>query len=715
MKKWTPIALKLAPIVLTAVAAAIFLANTFAPAPDKTFAYTQFGSLPVISNGRVQPLDSLGRNSLLQIREKQEANLEPWKSDTANPKMISATEWLATVMMDPATADQWPVFRVDNPDVISLLKLPGRDLAEHHDGKYYSWDEIQPGLHEFDTETKRIADEKKDESQQTAYEKAAIKMRERLWLYIQLKNTLQPEDVDLKSEVQKLQSVFPAGAESLASLGAVIDDYLKLREEDPRGSGGDAKSAIAAAQAAAANFLAVVKTTQDGKPYTQDTLEVVLEEVEHLSSVISMSTPLLIPPREPGLSHDAWKAMGVTLLNGLREGRTDPSIEAYAAMSSAFRAGDAAEFNRQVTAYRSALTPSFSRELGKTHWEVFFNHMQPFYSAMVIYVLAAVLVLCFWVNLWETLRRSAVWLIALGLIIHTTGLIFRMALEGRPPVTNLYSSAIFIGFGAVVLGLVLEQFHKNGIGAIVASGIGFCTLIIAHFLALTGDTMEMMRAVLDTNFWLATHVVIVTLGYASTFVAGFLGLVYVILGVFTNRLSTVITPQQTVGVASKSPAQAADSFGKTLTRMIYGIVCFATLFSFVGTVLGGIWADQSWGRFWGWDPKENGALIIVLWNALILHLRWGGMIRERGLATCAIIGNIVTSWSWFGVNMLGIGLHSYGFMDKAFPWLIAFDLSQVALFAIGCMPLNRWKSFQGQRMPAPSKPGDTRPGVPATA
>ena len=100
--------------------------------------------------------------------------------------------------------------------------------------------------------------------------------------------------------------------------------------------------------------------------------------------------------------------------------------------------------------------------------------------------------------------------------------------------------------------------------------------------------------------------------------------------------------------------------------MVYGIVCFATFFSFVGTVLGGIWADQSWGRFWGWDPKENGALIIVLWNAIILHARWGGMVQQRGLMCLAIFGNVVTAWSWFGVNMLGVGLHSYGFTEAAF-------------------------------------------------
>lgn len=688
MKKWLP-------ILITGVMAAWFL-STLRPPEDKTFAFTQFGSLPVVFNGRVQPIDSLARNSLLQIREKQEANLEPWKGGTEHPKIISATEWLATVMMDPQTADEWPVFRVDNPEVISLLKLPTRDLSQHRDGKYYSWAEIQPGLRALDSETERIESEKKDASQRNAYERAAMKMRERLWLYVQLKNTVQPEDANLKSEVAKLQAVYPAGTEALPAFGTVIDRYLKLRADKADQSGTDTDGALAATQEAAANFLAIVKTTQGGKAYTKDNLQTVFEEIERLSAVIDVGPPLLIPPREAGLSHDAWKTTGLTLLNGLRNGRTDLSIQAYAAMSSAFQAGDAPEFNRQLAAYRSSLAPSFSAELSKARWEVFFNQMQPFYNAMVIYVLAGLFGLFFWFNLSETLRRSAVWLICLALVIHTTGLIFRMALEGRPPVTNLYSSAIFIGWGACILGLVLEQLYKNGIGVVVASGIGFVTLIIAHFLALTGDTMEMMRAVLDTNIWLATHVVIVTLGYASTFVAGFLAIVYILRGVFTRTLDVAT--------------------GKSLARMVYGIVCFATLFSFVGTVLGGIWADQSWGRFWGWDPKENGALIIVLWNALILHLRWGGMIRERGLINCAIIGNIVTSWSWFGVNMLGIGLHSYGFMDSAFWWLIAFVFSQLGLIGLGCMPLRLWRSFRDQKAPSsPSKPGDTRAGVPAAA
>ena len=120
--------------------------------------------------------------------------------------------------------------------------------------------------------------------------------------------------------------------------------------------------------------------------------------------------------------------------------------------------------------------------------------------------------------------------------------------------------------------------------------------------------------------------------------------------------------------------------------MIFGITCFSLLFSLVGTVLGGIWADQSWGRFWGWDAKENGALLIVIWNALLLHARFSGIARTRGLATIAIFGNVVTAWSWFGTNMLGVGLHSYGFMDKAFNSLMGFILSQLAIIALAYVP-----------------------------
>ena len=182
----------------------------------------------------------------------------------------------------------------------------------------------------------------------------------------------------------------------------------------------------------------------------------------------------------------------------------------------------------------------------------------------------------------------------------------------------------------------------------------------------------MMRAVLDSNFWLATHVVVITIGYGAMFLAGVLATIYILRGVLTRSLDRATA--------------------KVLSNMVYGVVCFAVLFSFVGTLLGGIWADQSWGRFWGWDPKENGALLIVLWCALLLHARWGKLVRDRGVMVMAVFGNIVTAWSWFGTNMLGVGLHSYGFIDKAFFALAAFILSQLLIMAIGLLPIEVWRS-----------------------
>jgi ABC-type transport system involved in cytochrome c biogenesis permease subunit len=621
-QKWFPPCLML-------VMAMWFFGSLRTP-PDKDFAFAQFGQLPVTANGRVQPIDSLARNALLQLREKQTLNLEPWKEWYEKPKIIPATEWLANVMMNPVVADGWPCFRVDNPDLISFLKLPEKNSAQHCDGKHYSWNQFAPMLDALDRENTRIQTNSLP-SDRNAYENGVVKLRERLGVYQQLKNSVQPENAgDWKQELADYEKLIPAGA-------------------------------------------AAVRAQQAGEKYDEPTFNQFLAELERFDFMSRLEPPLVLPPQNP--SGD-WQRTGTALLNSAKGDSIPPAVQNYATLAGAFKSGDVASFNSALADYRSSLVPNFSRAMAHARAEVFFNQMEPFYNAMVIYVLAGLLAIFSWFNLSGTLRRSAVWLVGLAFAIHTTGLIYRMVLEGRPPVTNLYSSAIFIGWGACLLGIILEKFYKNGIGAVVSSGIGFITLIIAHHLALEGDTMEMMRAVLDTNFWLATHVVAVTTGYASTFVAGFLALIYIVRGVFTKTLD--------------------EATGKSLARMIYGIVCFATLFSFVGTVLGGIWADQSWGRFWGWDPKENGALIIVLWNALILHLRWGGMIRERGLVVCAIGGNIVTSWSWFGVNMLGIGLHSYGFTEAAFKWLVLFVVSQLGFITLGLLPVKMWKSFHAR-------------------
>ncbi len=368
-----------------------------------------------------------------------------------------------------------------------------------------------------------------------------------------------------------------------------------------------------------------------------------------------------------------WHKTADAILAGIPESKLPAPAHHYAEMSSAYVDDNSTALNAAVKKHSDWLNKNgFSIDVKKGSNEHFFNTFAPFARAQGIYVIALLLACFSWLNMSRGLSNTAFYLIGLALVLHTAGLIFRMVLEGRPPVTNLYSSAIFVGWGAVLLGWILERIYRNGIGSCVAALIGFSTLIIAAHLSKEGDTMEMMRAVLDTNFWLATHVVCITIGYSATFLAGFLALVYVLRGVFTPSLT--------------------GDIAKGLARMVYGIVCFATLFSFVGTVLGGIWADQSWGRFWGWDSKENGALMIVVWNAIILHCRWGGLVRDRGLIMLAIFGNIVTAWSWFGVNMLGIGLHSYGFMDEAFNSLRWFAIMQVLFMLVARQPLRHWMS-----------------------
>ncbi len=378
-----------------------------------------------------------------------------------------------------------------------------------------------------------------------------------------------------------------------------------------------------------------------------------------------------IPPEHQTPALD-WIPIGESLFHSIHTGDIHPLIQNYAVMAQAYRSGDSFTFNEHLHQVQKWLSTNDSSAVNNTRFEYGFNRYQPFYKCMIFYVLIFILACMSWGWGRQVLNRSAFLLLLLACVVHSLGLVARMVIQGRPPVTNLYSSAIFIGWGSVVLGLVLEKIFRDGIGSACAACIGFITLLIAHHLSGNGDTLEMLRAVLDTNIWLATHVVVITLGYSSTFVAGFLAILYILRGIFTRSFS--------------------ETTACALDQMVFGIICFAMLFSFVGTMLGGIWADQSWGRFWGWDAKENGALLIVLWNAIILHARLGGFIRQQGLMIMAIFGNVVTSWSWFGVNMLGVGLHSYGFIDKAFVGLATFVVTQSIIMGIGCIPRKLWRS-----------------------
>ncbi len=125
-----------------------------------------------------------------------------------------------------------------------------------------------------------------------------------------------------------------------------------------------------------------------------------------------------------------------------------------------------------------------------------------------------------------------------------------------------------------------------------------------------------------------------------------------------------------------------------------GALGFGLMMSFLGTTLGGIWADESWGRFWGWDPKENGALLIVLWCAILFHAKVGRFIGPLGVAAGSVLGIIVVMWAWFGVNLLSIGLHSYGFTSGVAVGLLAYVIGEIVFLSL-CVPIASKREHKG--------------------
>ena len=613
---------------LTLIFIGYWIADGFRPVhPSAPINLEAFGKLPVLENGRVKPMDTVARNTLLILRGKQSTKVAP-TDEFPKGRKFTALQWLYHRMFNPEFAATIETFRIDEPELVSLLGYKPDEKI------HFSFNELLPHFPELDRQRGMIGSDL-EASEMSRFQRALVKLYENLGLYLGLGATLGN----------------PMPNDSLR--GITLTDEIKAYEAMLRELPNDPMQ---------------LQTRLEGK---QGQAQAMVMTLMNVFRERAQTNAIKIIPR-PNSSE--WDTAWDSLFASFPTDTVDPIVEHYALLADSARAGDIQGFNRAVALLDVDKWERLPNErINGVNTEFAFNAYNAFGRAMTLYVLAFVLIAIWWATGGETLGKVAI-LMALGaFIIHTGGLGTRMFIEGRPPVTNLYSSAVFIGWGAVLMSLLMERFFGRGLGVAVGSAVGFGTLIVAHHLSLGGDTMEAMRAVLDSNFWLGTHVVTITLGYAAMFFAGFIAVVYLLLTMFTPF--------------------ADRNFGKIAEGMVFGVMCFALLFSTVGTILGGIWADQSWGRFWGWDPKENGALLIVVWTALVLHAFGCKLARRRGLMALAVMGNIVTSWSWFGTNMLGIGLHSYGFMDEAFQALLMFWLSQITLIALTyAVPLKWWWS-----------------------
>jgi len=594
--------------------------------------FNQFGKIPVVMGGRVQPIDSVARNSLLAITGRQRV---VDKDDQGNTITLGPSEWIAEVIFDFDKAAARPVILVENDEVKALFG------KQESDEKRFALLDIT-GTSEEISEFARAAGNKPRELR-SPREQGTLELYSRSLTLGRLSRSIQPVG---------------------------LTDYDRWLQELP-------------------NFMQKAYTEtrklEAGEPYDTTILGTVSAFLREFNSLKELHAFTPIPPLETHGSIYEWNDVGEIVLEKVARGNPDEAMSAWARIADGYRqiADDGGEaFNREVANYLAFVEALELEGAGRVNIESWFNHFQPFMVLLGMYLFIFLVVLSGWLTAYKPVIKIAFNLSLAILVLHTLALIMRIWISGRPPVTNLYSSAIFIGWGILVLALIIERLWlRNGLGTAVASVLGFATLLIAHHLSFDGDTLEVKVAVLDSNFWLATHVIVITLGYSACFLAGAIGLFWLVF-----RLSgTKMLKQRDY---------------KIITSCVYGILCFAILFSFFGTVLGGIWADQSWGRFWGWDPKENGALMIVLWLAIILHGRWGGFLRERGIMCMAIGANIITAWSWFGTNLLGVGLHSYGFMEGAFVALYLFIASQ--LLAMGLVyfvpdPAKSNKSDRGNK------------------
>lgn len=624
--------------------------------PDQ-FHISAFSELPMWYRGRPMPFDSYARNTLLKLSDYESYRTEDGKKQPA-------IEWLLKVMSDDVAARDVRIFKIENKDVIEALGLEDRPRFTYSFNELLHSDKVD-GIKEMgmltilrDLEGLTTIDPQKPRQFNVAASETPAEER----------SLFQRKIIELARKIDDyVLFEFAVG-------GGRIIDLMQAKDPDA-----NRQPAIAELGTKLREFKRLHETAFNAVP-------IPLMVPTHFDAENRPDAEAFQTDWEPLTSAKVFDKIYDELKSLDAGDYTKPgAIVALNKITSAYAAGDVETFNSQLHEYEKFLR-QHAREgddknlISKTEFEAFYNRFGAFNLASWLYVVAGILAAVGWLVWPQVFQRAALWMIATIFIIHTAALIGRIYISGRPPVTNLYSSAIFIGWAVVLGGLILEVISRLGVANMVSAAAGFLALRIADGLASDGDTFVVLEAVLDTQFWLATHVVCITLGYAATYLAGLFGLMYLFLGVCTPLLS--------------------QDKAKEISRMLYGVLCFATFFSFVGTVLGGLWADDSWGRFWGWDPKENGALIIVIWNALVLHARWGNLIKERGVAVLAVLGNIVVSWSWFGVNELGVGLHSYGFTEGRLAVLALFAFSQLTVAFLGCLPKSCWWSQRSGALPS---------------
>ncbi|MDF1800130.1 MAG: cytochrome c biogenesis protein CcsA [Planctomycetota bacterium] len=602
-----------------------------------------FQTLPVQDNGRVKPMGTLAGLRLFMLNGKRTLKLP-------SGEKLGPTEWALDTIFHPEQAKDYACIRIENDAILTLVELDAKRKRD-----WYSYNELLPARTKISREAGRVFDKREAGEELNVVDKQIQKLDIDLRRFEGLMGMMEPLRIQLPTNAtEPLRELF--GEEPSVGSMALIEKKAEFN---------------ALRQAAVVN-----------RDETYDAAIRVLDTISASFAKTRLSANLIPPPSEEHVQHlhelgfdwvdgEEWWGITETVSIGV-QGTAPDQVEMLAALQGMVHAGaDQAAF---LTSLRSlhdkAETLATARgEYKHIEREISLYAADPFWRALYLFVFAFLLMLASFLGAKLEPLKWGGWAfttIGLGLVVY--GITMRCIIRERPPVVTLYDTILFVSSVMMVVALVSEALFRTRVALTMAALVGVIGMFVAgnyelREVASAGDTMASVVAVLDTNYYLAIHVTTIAMGYAGGLLAGFLGITW-ILG-------------QLVGLGARHKAGF-----KALTRATYGVVAFSLVFSIFGTVMGGVWANDSWGRFWGWDPKENGALLICLWMLFVVHLRLGGYIRDRGLATMTTIGAGWVSFSWWHVNMLEIGLHSYGKIDGIFDKLITVYISLAILAGI---------------------------------
>jgi cytochrome c-type biogenesis protein CcsB len=333
---------------------------------------------------------------------------------------------------------------------------------------------------------------------------------------------------------------------------------------------------------------------------------------------------------------------------------------------NAYAQGDGFNFSRGANQLREnlrALSPRIYPQDRQLRLEYFYNHFEGFYRAIWCYGIALVILIAAHLRKRGALLRNiGVAVALLGLAFQASGILMRCMIAGRPPVTNMYESIIWVSFAVSLFGMIFFARYRAPVYLLAALPVTLIALLLVHQMPIAmPSSIDPLVPVLRDNFWLTIHVLTITLSYAAFALA--MGFGHILLWRY-----------------ARNPATASTD--APMHFWLYRVLQLGVLLLAAGTILGGVWANYSWGRFWGWDPKETWALIALLCYILTLHGRLAGWWTEFGLVVASVVCFLAVLMAWYGVNfVLGKGLHSYGFGIGGETYVATFVIADLLFVA----------------------------------